>query len=287
MYYKKPKNISYVDMCKYVDSISYKEDKTEEERETMYKYIYFISHMLAVKMHLFRNYEYYDDFAIWYTTQIFYRLENKKQYELDKNGNPKMTKIKSILNYIKSTITLRKVSFEQQEYCQIIEQADTNYLESNYSLIDKINDDLDSLYTAEFSICLNNCCTSIKKFLYRIPYKRNSAVWYNIYLSCLLSFLNSVTLSNKDIERIKLLKFQQNVDYIHLYNKENRDPVILYHLPDEMHDYVLVLLRQIKHELALELSQTSHSYLGTNSGLYTLMMAEINSSDKNDYGENN
>lgn len=283
MFYKKPKDVSYVDMCKYVDEFAYKRDKTDDEKELMYKYIYFISHMLAVKMHLFNNYEYYNDFALWYTSQIFSRLENPKQYELDSNGNPKMTKIKSILNYIKSTIAARKVSFEQQEYCQIIKRTeDDEFFSNEFSLSDKINEELDSLYKIEFMMCLQDCCKSIRNFLLKLPYRKDSVMWYNIYLSCLLTFLNSVTLPNRDLERLKLLKFQNNIDYVQLYKKENVDPVILYHLPDSMHDYVLVLVRELKHEIALELSQSSHNYIGTNSGLYSLMMNELNSSYRED-----
>ena len=116
MYYSKPKDLSYTDMCIYIDAHAYDDKKSEEVKEKIYKYIYWVSHMIAVKMHLFKEFRYYNDFAIWYTTQIFYRLENPKQYELDENGNPKMEKINSILNYIKSTIASRKISFEQQEF---------------------------------------------------------------------------------------------------------------------------------------------------------------------------
>lgn len=276
MYYQKPKNLKYTDMCIYIDKHAYDENKTEEVKENIYKYIYFLSHMLAVKMKLFQNSKYYDDFALWYTTQIFYRLENPKQFEVDENGNPKIKKIKSILNYIRNTIGVRKVTFEQQEYSQVISYKDNDYLDYGFSLSDKINDNLDSLYRVEFDLCLSNCCKSIKKFLSRLPYKKDSVMFNNIYLSCLLTFLNSVTISNKDIARLNNLKYQYNIDILKVYKEEDKDPVILYHLDASMHDYILVLHRQIKHELSSELSQMSNMYVGTNSGIYALMMQELN-----------
>lgn len=284
MLYKKPQGVSYTDMCIYIDTHAYKENKTEEERELIYKYVYLISHMLAVKMHLFSDYKYYSDFAIWYTTQIFYRLESPKQYELDDEGNPKLTKITSILNYIKSTIAARKITFEQKEYSQTISKEDcNNTIEYNYSLYDKVNEGLDYLYKAEFDLCLEDCCKSIRKYLSRIPYK--GSLWYNIYLSCILTFLNSVTLSNKDIDRLMNLKSTLNIDFTSLYKKETQDPVILYHLDKSMKDYILVLFRQIKHELAMELSQISDVYVGTDSGIYSVMMQELNGYVREDYAE--
>ena len=65
-------------------------------------------------------------------------------------------------------------------------------------------------------------------------------------------------------------------DYLKLYSRENDSPVILYHLDQKFHDYILVLLRQLKHEFALELSRRSHTYLGTHDGLYSLTVSELN-----------
>lgn len=276
MIYSKPKNLKYVDMCKYVDEHAYDLNKTDEMKETIYKYIYWISHMLAVKLKLFNDYKYYDDFSLWYTTQLFYRLENPKQYEIDEFGKPKMEKIKSILNYIKNTLAVRKISFEQQEYSQVITYTDDYYVEYNYSLSDKINENLDDLYKVEFDLCLQNCAKSIRRFLSRIPYKSDSVTFYNIYLSCLLTFLNSVTIPNKEIKRLVALKYQENVDVTDSFIKEALDPVILYHLPESFHDYIFVLFKQIRHEIASELEHSSNSYVGTNTGIYNLMMSELN-----------
>lgn len=286
MFYQKPKNLKYTDMCIYVDEHAYDENKSNEMRETIYKYIYFISLMLAHKMKLFGNHKYYDDFALWYTGQIWSRLENPKQFQYDEDGNPKLARITSILNYIKSTISARKITYEQQEYSQVIyHDTEDNFYNPDYTLSDKINEGLDNLYSAEFDLCLKNCGKSIRKFLQRIPYKENTDTFYNIYLSCLLTFLNSITLPNKEICRINNLKFQNSINILTLYDKENENPVILYHLDESMRDYIYVLFKELKHEIAMELSRTNHQYLGTNSGIYTLMMQELNGYTNDDYGD--
>ena len=40
MYYSKPKDITYTDMCIFIDNTAYKPDKTNEDREKIYLYIY-------------------------------------------------------------------------------------------------------------------------------------------------------------------------------------------------------------------------------------------------------
>lgn len=271
-------------MCIYIDNNVYREDLTDEEKETIYKYIYLITHMLAKKMKLFSNQQYYDSFSLWYTTQLFFRLQSPKQFELDENGEPKLKRIKSILNYIKNTIGARRVTFEQEEYSQVlVTQEDMNDPAcADYSLCDQIYESLDRMYHVEFDLCLENCCKSIKQLVEKIPYKKDSTTWYNIYMSCLLSFLNSITISNYDLRRIANFKQVTDTTFIDYYEKEAVDPVILYHLPNDMHDYILVLLREIKHELAIELSQETHQYIGTNSGIYALMMSELNGYDPTD-----
>lgn len=267
--------MSYSDMCIYIDTHAYDNNKTEEVREKIYEYIYLISNMLAKKMRLFSNPKYYDDFSLWYTTQVYYRLENPKQYELDEFGQPKMTKLKSILNYIKSTIAFRKVTFEQQEYSQVItENKDLSYCD--YSLVDKINTTLDELYRVETDFYFENISTTIKNLLKKIPYKDNTVDFSNIYISCLLTFLNSISISYADKER---LRTKGTADILDFYEKENEDPVILYHLPDNMKNYIHVLHKRIKHELAIEFSYTSKYNIETNSGIYSLMMNELNNED--------
>ena len=78
-----------------------------------------------------------------------------------------------------------------------------------------------------------------------MPYRVGTVEWENIYLSCLLSFLNSITLSRASIARVR--HFAKNaklsaelIDKI--YKRERENSTILFHLPDSMHDYITVLV---------------------------------------------
>ena len=156
MIYEMP-DMRYVDMCIYIDNTAYKENLTEEEQNTIFQYLYFVSYMLASKAKFFAKAEYYDDFAIYCATNVFLRLRNPKQFEYDEEGNPKLKRVKSVLNYIKKTIDPRRVDFQQQFYTQIY--SNTSYedvvYDCEYSFSDMLSDSIDELSMVEFNLCFN------------------------------------------------------------------------------------------------------------------------------------
>jgi len=113
MLYKKPNNLKYTTMAIYIDENIYKPD---HDQETIYKYLYFLAIMLAHKENLFNIEDEYEEFAIYYASQLYLRLTNKKQFEYNDAGEPKLKRVKSILNYMKSTIGQRAAEFDKYEY---------------------------------------------------------------------------------------------------------------------------------------------------------------------------
>ena len=61
MIYQKPKDVTYTEMCMYIDDNVYKDNFDER---LVYEYIYHIVYMLAKKAQYFKKNSYYDDFAI-------------------------------------------------------------------------------------------------------------------------------------------------------------------------------------------------------------------------------
>ena len=279
MIYEMP-DMRYVDMCIYIDNTAYKENLTEEEQNTIFQYLYFVSYMLASKAKFFAKAEYYDDFAIYCATNVFLRLRNPKQFEYDEEGNPKLKRVKSVLNYIKKTIDPRRVDFQQQFYTQIY--SNTSYedvvYDCEYSFSDMLSDSIDELSMVEFNLCLGDIIKTARAFLSTIPYYTDKAMWNNIYTSVMLTFLNHVTLSNKDITRIKNLKFglDNREHYLdNLYDQQTRDGTILYHLDENMKDYITVLTKELKHVIAKDLSLSLSQYIPGNSGMRMLIDSEL------------
>lgn len=278
MTYTKPPNITYTQMAIAIDEMAYSDDCDDE---LLFEYLYHLSMMLAAKACYFKSAKHYDDFAIFMASSAYFRLKNPKQYTYDSNGQPKMTKLKSILNYLKVILYPRKVAFEQQNYAQteITLNENENVVYVGHTFANKISDSVDDLMKVEFRCCLGDCCNTIKEFLKKIPYKYKSAEWYNIYISCLLSFLNSITLSKDDINKLNNAKYRIN-DHsllIKLYDKQqSEDFVILYHLDECMKDYIRILVVQIKHVIAKDLSELLHTDIDTGSMSYPMILSEIN-----------
>ena len=275
MIFVKPSDVRYVDMCIWIDENAYTESCDDEK---LYQYLYFIAIMLAYKARYFSKTKDYEDFALYMASQTFYRLRNPKQSQVDEAGNPKMPRVKSVLNYMKSTLYPKKVDFQQQYYAQTqICIEDTDY-DSAYSFSDKLEDTVDALTLVEFESCLHDIVKTIKFFLNKIPHKRDSSEWQNIYMSCLLTFLNSVTLSNADIVRIKNYSKNTSNKYLSLiedYNKQ-ADGVILFHLDDKFRDYILVLVREIKRAVAADLSSSVGTHIPSRQSLAIVALSNLN-----------
>ena len=263
-----------------IDKMAYSDDCDDE---LLFEYLYHLSLMLAAKACYFKSAKHYDDFAIFMASSAYFRLRNPKQYIYNSDGQPKMTKIKSILNYLKVILYPRKVAFEQQNYAQteITINEDENLMYVGHTFANKISNSVDGLMKVEFDCCLGDCCNTIREFLKKIPYKYKSAEWYNIYLSCLLSFLNSITLSIEDKKRLRNAKYMINDHSLlmRMYNKQqHEDFVILYHLDDSTKDYIRILVMEIKHIIAKDLSELLHTEVDTDSMSYPMILSEINGS---------
>lgn len=276
--YKKPTDVTYTDMCIYIDENIYKEEYDEQK---IFEYLYHLSKMLAKNSSFFRYPEYYEDFALYCASQCFMRLIDKRQFEIDENGKPKLEKIKSILNYLKSVLYPKKVDFEQFYYSQTITRTDYEDIpdpNSNYFFSYHLTDSIDRISMAEFNMCLNDSVKTAKAYLKNIPHKKNSSEFENIYISCLLTFLDSVTLKKKDIKRINELKTGVNgiPELLEkLYKEEGYNDPKLFHLDNSFSNYIKTLTTEIKHAIAKDLSVTTHDHINSNSGIKILLLSEI------------
>lgn len=276
MTYSKP-NIKYTDMAIYIDNNVYRDDLTEQDENLIFQYMYHIAYMIACKQKWFKNLKQCDDYAIFTATKVFLRYKNKKQYEFDEHGNPKMTKLKSCLNFMKSIAYHSKVDFEQLTYCQSnVQLDDLNEFSTKYNFITKLTDTCDELSICNFRHGLSFLENSCRLFLSKLPIKINSAEHINIYISCLLTFLNQIVLSNNDKAQIKNMYNHRNFSIDQFYLKcKSQNEVILFHLDNNYEDYIKVLTNEFKHFLAKDLQSLLHTELSSNSNVNLLLQKEF------------
>ena len=282
MLYKKPKDVRYVDMAIWCDENMYKEDVDENQ---LFEYLWHLSLMLARKGRYFSKAQYYEDFATYVATSLFLRIKNTKQFD----NTFKMQKIKSILNFLKSIIHYKKIDFEQEYYSQVISQPlpedDVVEYDVEYSFADRISESVDELSRVEFDLCLHDIVKTIRNFLVRIPYRKDKIVWQNIYISCLLTLLNKIVIDSRDLVKIQNLKYKDIIDSMQDI-WANQSEVILYHLDDNMENYIRILVREIQHVVANDLSTYLRTYIPSNSGMQYIALSEINNKSRYDWGDN-
>lgn len=267
MIYTKPKNVSYTDMAIWLDSNVYVDDEDRDD-DKIFEYLYHLGYMLARKARYFKSTDQLEMFAIELATAVYLRLTNPKQYEIV-NGKARLNKIKSVLNYMKSVLYPRKVAFEQTNYAQsetAIDEPEQQDLTSGYTFANYLQDMANSLVRIDFESYLETIPQTIKSYVKQLPYKSYSVEWYNVYMSCLLSFLNSITLPIVDLQRIRSLKYESNrISAINFWFDTHTDYVILYHLPESMHDYIQVQTLKIRRLIASDLSEMINTEIDTHS----------------------
>lgn len=282
MLYKKPKGVKYTDMAIYIDTHIYTDDYDED---LVFVYLYHLAYMLARQNQWFKRADYYENYSVYTATRVFMRLTNPKQYIILENGEPKMSKIKSCLNYMKIIAYPCKVDFEQQEYGQTLIETDDDEYSIQYTFSAQLSDSIDKMNLVEFKYCLGDIIETARNYIGKIPYRTQSKKWENIYLSCLLTYLNSITLKNREIKRIQNLKIQRNAIYKldNLYAEEVQDDVILYHLKPNMHDYIFVLTNGMRRAMANDLCNLLHTYIPSTSGMKNIIFNELTGDNLTNY----
>ena len=120
---------------------------------------------------------------------------------------------------------------------------------SNYIKTDVTNSYNYRVVEAVESTC-NNVPYIIKEILQNTPYKNDKVTQERLYKSCLLSFINSITLPNEILDKVENnMKFEQ---LNKKFKKERDNCIILWHLDEKMAPYVGIILTRIREAFVKE-----------------------------------
>jgi len=249
MIFPKP-NIKYTEMAMYIDDkVNSNKKLTESELELIYVYLYHLIRMLAYKKHYFNKTEYYDDFSLLVAGDMMNRLiYNPKLNQTDEFGNPKMKRLKSILNYLKAVLYGRKVLFEQQNYSQKLSKQIADPKLTDYSFSHQIKQTKRNKIDSDIKLYIGDLSKTITSFINKNCIYSDKIIRKNIRISCYLSILNSVIFTQNVIDNIniKYKTADSKFNYLCSEYDNNRDNcIILYHLDDSYMNYVTILVRRI------------------------------------------
>lgn len=273
MTYKKPSDVTYTQMAIWIDEHVYTDNC---DVDALYQYLYHLVNMLAQKFSYFEHAEDYDKFALYCATRFYFRLTNKKQFEFNSAGEPKVEPIKSILNYLKKSIphckTDYEIEFNMEKHIETMCVEDfylQEYLVDNASLFDQMS----------FSYTSQSLDKIVRAHLLKIPFKKDSAEWLNIYTSCMLTLLDSVTLTNSMKQWYDSKRYYRYEFLTRLYNELRKQPPILYHLPDNMSNYISILVNELRHVIAAEVSWTAQFHISANQAMKDMLAAASKTED--------
>lgn len=266
-------------MCIWVDENAYT-DNVDEVR--LYEYIQVIIDTQAKKKKFFKYKDEYFDFSVYFATKLFMRYRDKRQDNVDEGGNRELDRIKSVSNYVQQTIFFNKLLFmkEEKNAGRSCAQYDAG---SNYCLKDSIAETLNQLKSIEFSSAMNNVADTARKFISKIPYKNGSIEWHRIYMSCLLTIMNYVTLSSEREKRVTRSNGGGQINYRCInkqFQSERLSGVKLYRLDSDMSQYIYVLTNKLMKEIAHDLSETLGCYIPSEDMINAVAQEEVFGEDE-------
>lgn len=234
-------------MAIYIDHNVHRDDLSEQEIETIYKYLYFLFRMVAYKCKWFDTTEMYDNYSLFGATYMYFRYLRDKEI-----------KVRSVMNYINSSAYFIKVQFEQLEFAQVISDDKDMFIdiEYEYSFQRSLKDSIKCFSLSEYEMYFSSIPATIKDFLKHIPYKGD--IFTNIYISCLLSIINIFVFSKEELTKLKSHCYPRYITYEDIYQWNTK--IILYELPDSYKSYIYILVQEIKYLICKDLSEILITY---------------------------
>lgn len=277
MTYNKPSNITYSQMAIYVDTHIYEENHDEE---LCFKYLYFLSHLVALKGKYFKRVNDYDAFSIYCASQVFLRYRKKD-----------LPPIKSCLNYIRRVAYPFKVEYQKGIFAQEFSNEsmrDGNVKSLSYDENLKAINQQKQLLNIDSEYYLERISSVIREIVSKSPYSKDRLTKQLLYINCLLNLSYQLSLSNHSKRKKKykenLLKLADE-DIRDIYSKEIKNQkIILFHLDNSMSNEISILITKIKKRVVEDLLYLVHDYETDDIVLKNILASPLNG-DKDDEGE--
>ena len=253
----RPADMKITDMCKFVDE-NFERLIKEPDREledTIVKYLFFIIESLAKTLRYFNNSEDYEDFSLFLTSEMFLIMRKRIERAGEVTSNGKVIEpIKSCLNYIKMILYPYKVQYQQGNYSDVLH--DVNIADPE-SLQETMRENVRQQYRPDLTDTIQEIMESLPEKIYYMlehqsPYRTDPVMIKRIYISCILTFNENITLKKK-VEITEEDNAERSVKKMTDAFLRNKQSIILWHLPEHMENYIALLVYKIKRIISNEL----------------------------------
>ena len=252
MLYSKDYDKKYTTMCMEFDEEFYSGHRDDDK---LFKYMYLVFYMLACKSGYFRDFRDFDKYAQYAAKTIYQRYLKK-----EKNG----IRIKSLLNYAKSCKGHLKTDYQKEEFQEVTQKDDADV--SAYGIA--YRQEIQNEYTqSDMQEEIEDSISNIKKIFYDVihnyKYTKNEVEEKNLYISCLLTMISSITLRDTALKKLDS-KSQDSAtmsEYLlKQFQKEREEEPILWQLDESYKDIIKLLVNKIRVEMSEEINSIRSSY---------------------------
>lgn len=259
-------------MAIWIDDNFYKEDC---DHNVAYSYMYLLANMLASKHRYFDTKKDYEEYASILAYDTYKRM-----------SDPNKVRIKSVLNYMKSIMSFRRSSYNYNKRQKIIDPVyDAGWDPVAY--VERCKESYESsrgdyLFRGVNDV-LSHVCSLIKKNISSI-YKVDKQMYKRLYISCMLSLLDRITLPNEYLNRLKTkIDISPSFNEVNYYKKYlNSESVILWHLDSSYSDLVKVILNKTNLELINSIKELSDDIKVSDSEFNNILVSGFVTGDRNE-----
>lgn len=281
--YQNTENLKVVDMCRIFDEEF--PDKEHRDDSKLFKYLYLIIYAITLKERKgwFHSYEDYDKYAFFAASTLYMRF-------IKQQGEGKQ--IKSIRNYFRSSMAHLKNSYQKQEFAEVINPDHDDF--SISQMVCNTQNSLSNDYFGnekreEVESLLRSIPKKVLEVVKESPYNGDDILCHRLYISSMLTFLDSITPTNQNLQRYgKLCKKKPRMEegaYIQMIGEEQDKPPILWKLGDTYSDYVKLLVNKMKLNVVKGIKDIKDYYTIPEDVVTKIMSSPYNISTSKGNGE--
>ena len=242
MLWRKPSDMKYTDMCKWIDNNIQKIGEYPGEypdiENTIYNYLYLLTKALSIKKRMFQNFEDYDGYALYAAQRLFTAIQKNYKNQGKIIKGKEISPIKSCLNYAKKLLYPMKVEYLRETFAEVISSEFTSKQFDAYSFKERLKEQaaeaqFKTILQIELLDILKNVPYYIEKTLAGSPFHKDQPEWKKLKITILLNFLHGLNTTG-------------SIEW-------NPVTILLWKLPKSLIGYVKILLTEFYTSLKAEM----------------------------------